>query len=295
MTKKPLLTVAISSRALFDLDYSNKIFEEDGVKAYSEYQIKNENNPLKPGVAFYIIKKLLHLNSYHNNKHLVEVVLLSRNSADSGLRIFNSIDHHNLNITRAVFTRGSPVFQYAKAFGAHLFLSSNESDVKNALEMNCAAALIYSKNKKFIDKSGPLKIAFDGDSVIFSNESEKIFKNKGLEEFVQNEKKLANTPMSAGPFKEFLIALQKIQHLTIKENKTSPIRTALITARSAPTHERIIKTFRKWNIIIDESIFLGGLEKSDFIKAFNADIYFDDQTIHLVDDGNSALCHVPQH
>lgn len=279
------LIIAISSRALFDLDQSNQIYETQGIEAYAKYQIEHENIPLNPGVAFSLVKKLLAIHSPINQEPLVEVVLLSRNSSDTGLRIFNSIEKHQLNITRAVFCDGRSPYQYANAFGAHLFLSVNGEDVRNALRANVAAATILS-SQSFNDNKNELRIAFDGDAVLFSDEAEKIFQQQGLEAFQQNEKQAKELPLSAGPFKGFLEALHNIQKLFA--HTQCPIRTALVTARSAPAHERVIKTLRAWGIRIDEALFLGGLNKAQFLKAFKADFYFDDQLGHC----NNAREHV---
>jgi len=276
------LIVAISSRALFDLDASNQVFEQQGVNAYAEYQIARENEVLSPGAAFPLVEKLLQLNQYGP---MVEVILLSRNSADTGLRVFNSIQHYKLNITRAAFTSGESPFEYIRAFGAHLFLSTHVKDVQRALEASCAAATIIPCSKS-TDSSKELRIAFDGDAVLFADESERIFQLQGLEAFNQNEIKSAKLPMSGGPFKGFLSALHQIQQQIPPED--CPIRTALITARQAPSHERVIHTLRAWNIRIDEAIFLGGLAKGEFLRAFNADIFFDDHQKHC----ESARAHV---
>lgn len=272
------LTVAISSRALFDLDESNDIFERDGIEAYAKHQVENENNALKPGVAFSMVKKLLGLNKDADNS-LIEVILLSRNSADTGLRVFNSIKHYGLSITRAAFTSGESVFPYIQAFGAHLFLSTDGDDVRKALDAGIASASILPQgNGKEVQQDGQLRIAFDGDAVLFSDEAEKVFKKEGLEAFTKSEVGSANTPLPGGPFKEFLSILHEIQ--THYPAVNSPIRTALITARSAPAHERVIKTLRSWNIRIDDALFLGGRDKSGYLKAFGADIFFDDQLRH---------------
>ena len=271
------LVVAISSRALFNLDESHAVFERDGVEAYCAYQIENENTPLLPGTAFPLVKKLLALNGDNLDNPRVEVILLSRNSADTGLRVFNSIKHHNLNITRASFTRGESTHKYIPAFGADLFLSSNPEDVQQALAAGHAAATILPSNVE-LNTSEQLRIAFDGDAVLFSDESERIFKQQGLKAFSANELAAANQPLTGGPFKGFLAALHAIQAEYPSEQ--SPIRTALITARSAPAHERVIRTLRAWNIRIDEALFLGGMDKGAFLKAFGADIFFDDQKQH---------------
>jgi len=279
------LVVAISSRALFDLDESHAVFEREGVDAYCAYQIAHENTPLQPGTAFPLVRKLLALNGNNLENPKVEVILLSRNSADTGLRVFNSIKHHNLNITRASFTRGESTHKYIPAFGADLFLSSNSEDVQQALAAGHAAATILPSSVE-LNTSEQLRIAFDGDAVLFSDESERIFKQQGLKAFSANESAAANTPLMGGPFKGFLAALHAIQAEYPSEQ--SPIRTALITARAAPAHERVIRTLREWNIRIDEALFLGGMDKGAFLKAFGADIFFDDQKRHC----DSAREHV---
>lgn len=282
------LVVAISSRALFDLDASNSVFEQKGTEAYAEYQIEHENEILAPGIAFNLVKKFLNLNQ---EEQLVEVILLSRNSADTGLRIFNSIQHYNLNISRAAFTNGESPYPYIHAFGAHLFLSANPTDVKSALAENCAAATILPSNTQKND-SAELRIAFDGDAVLFSDEAERVYFDKGLEVFSKTEKHHASTPLSGGPFKGFLAALHQLQRKF--DSTTCPIRTALVTARGAPAHERVIRTLRAWNIRIDEALFLGGLPKGEFLQAFGADVFFDDQQGHC-DSAREFVttCHVP--
>jgi 5'-nucleotidase len=272
------LVIGISSRALFDLRDSNDVFEKQGVTAYAEYQIQNENEVLSKGVGFALVQKLLRLNQ--PKKRLVEVILLSRNSADTGLRVFNSIEHYGLDITRAVFTQGKTPFPYIKAFNSDLFLSANPKDVCLALKAGWAAATLLQKDVAVqkASEAKTLNIAFDGDAVIFSNESERIFQTKGLKAFTENEKARAKKPLSKGPFKGFLNALHALQRQFPPES--CPIRTALVTARQAPAHERVIRTLRKWEIRIDEAFFLGGLSKVEFLKAFKADIFFDDYEGH---------------
>jgi 5'-nucleotidase len=273
------LVVAISSRALFDLDESHRIFETQGREAFCRYQIEHEDNILSPGYGFALVKKLLAINETLAGLPLVEVILLSQNSADTGLRIFNSITHHALNITRAAFTGGVSPYEYIPAFGAHLFLSSNAEDVIKALKAGYAAATILSGNVNTPDQhGGQLRIAFDGDAVLFSDESERIYQQQGLAAFTENERSAAKTPLPGGPFKAFLRALHQIQaHF---EPEQSPIRTALVTARSAPSHERVVRTLRTWGVRIDEALFLGGMPKGAFLQAFGADIFFDDHKSH---------------
>jgi 5'-nucleotidase len=279
------LVIGISSRALFDMSDSHALFEARGLEAYAEYQVENENVILEPGVAFPLAKKLLALNDDGVEHPRVEVILLSRNSADTGLRIFNTIEHHGLNIERAAFTNGESPYKYMEAYGADLLLSTNASDVRKALERGYAAATILP-GRASGDGSGQLRIAFDGDAVIFSDEAERVYQERGLEEFHNSEQQAANQPLSGGPFKGVLEALHKIQSAFPIEN--NPIRTALVTARSAPAHKRVVLTLREWGIRIDEALFLGGKEKGEFLKAFGADIFFDDQQVHI----DSAKRHV---
>ena len=289
--EKSKLVIGISSRALFNLDDSHKIFEKEGVDAYKEHQILNEDKILDPGNAFGLVKKILDINNLYDSKDRVEVILLSRNSADTGLRVFNSIEAHNLDITRAVFCGGESPHKYVKDFNIDLFLSSSDEDVRMAIESNVASATIISGNSNFKQDSHLLKIAFDGDAVIFSDESEKVFHEKGMSAFIKNEIKGHNS-LEPGPMKPFLMELNRLQREFSLED--CPIRTALVTARSAPTHKRVIKTLREWGVRIDESLFLGGMSKEDFLKSFQADIFFDDQLKNIVDaSGKITSAHVP--
>jgi 5'-nucleotidase len=277
---KPLI-LAISSRALFNLEALDKIYCEQGVEAYIAYQKKHELEILAPGAAFPLVKKLLALNECQDN--LVDIILLSRNSADTGLRIFNSIKHHQLGIVRAVFTDGEMPYPYLKAFKADLFLSANAMDVRSALSLGYAAAMMFTdhaheKEEKKSSETEWLKIAFDGDAVLFSDDAERIYQTHGLKAFSDAEHALRDEPMEGGPFKGFLSSLHCIQSLFPAD--ACPIRTALVTARSAPSHERVVKTLRQWKIRIDEAFFLGGLSKKSFLEAFQADIFFDDQRGH---------------
>jgi 5'-nucleotidase len=270
------LIVAISSRALFNLDESHHVYEEQGVEAYRKYQIAHEDEPLAPGDAFHLVKKLLHINQLLGRER-VEVILLSRNTADTGLRIFKSIEHHGLNISKAAFCGGSSPYRYIAAFNCHLFLSTNGQDVRQALEHDVAAATILPSKAANTDDY-KLRFAFDGDAVLFSDEAERVYKTRGLAEFTRSEREAARTPLSGGPFKPFLSALHMLQREFGEGH--SPIRTCLVTARSAPAHERVVLTLRAWDIKIDESLFLGGQDKGAFLRAYEADVFFDDQQGH---------------
>ena len=289
--REGMLVIGISSRALFDLGRSHAIFESRGLQAYSDYQIEREESFLKPGVAFPLVRKLLALNEDDVDHPGVEVILLSRNNADTGLRIFNTIEHYGLKIERAAFTGGDSPYKYMEAYGADLLLSTNANDVRKALKRGYAAATILPGSASDHD-SGQLRIAFDGDAVLFGDEAERVFQESGLEAFSDSEKQAAGQPLSGGPFKPVLEALHKIQSAyPIEDN---PIRTALVTARSAPAHKRVVLTLREWGIRIDEALFLGGRSKGDFLKTFGADIFFDDQQVHIESaKAHVASAHVP--
>jgi 5'-nucleotidase len=284
------LVVAISSRALFNLDESHRVYEAQGVEAYRQYQIEREDEPLPPGDAFHLVKKLLHINVLLGQIR-VEVILLSRNTADTGLRIFNSIEHHGLAISKAAFCGGSSPYRYIGAFKSHLFLSTDGQDVRMALESGVAAATIMPSKPANLDDF-KLRFAFDGDAVLFSDEAERVYKAQGLDEFTRSERASALTPLSGGPFKPFLAALQMLQREFSEGD--SPIRTCLVTARAAPAHERVVKTLRAWDIKIDESLFLGGQDKGAFLRAYDADVFFDDQQGHCESTREHvATGHVP--
>jgi 5'-nucleotidase len=277
------LVVAISSRALFDLEKENNIYESQGLSAYTNHQIEHEDELLQPGTAYSLVQALLDLN--HVDKEAqVEVIILSRNSPSTGLRVFNSIEHKELDIRRAAFTGGEKISQYLDALKVDLFLSKNTEDVQDAIDAGYAAALLYDTPEDFQPDENQIRIAFDGDAVIFSEESEAIYKEKGLEAFVENERKLVDSPLSEGPFAKFLLTLSKI-----KQEEPNRIRIALVTSRNSPAHKRAILTLRKWGVDVDEAFFLGGVEKTDVLKAFNAHIFFDDQDVHL----NSASGDIP--
>lgn len=286
-----MLVIGISSRALFDLRESHELFDAQGLEAYAEYQVANEDVFLEPGVAFPLVKKLLALNDDEVEHPGVEVILMSRNSADTGLRIFNTIEHYGLKIERAAFTNGDSPYKYMSAFGTNLLLSTNAKDVRKALEKGYAAATILPGSATSGER-GQLRIAFDGDAVIFSDEAERVYQQHGLDVFADSEREAAKLPLSGGPFKPVLEALHKIQSAyPITDN---PIRIALVTARSAPAHKRVVLTLREWGIRIDEALFLGGRSKGEFLKAFGADIFFDDQHIHTESaSAHVATAHVP--
>lgn len=273
------LVVGISSRALFDLEYENSIYEEQGLQAYLEYQRNHEQDILKPGTAFPLIRALHKLND--GDEQLVEIIIMSKNSADTSLRIFNSIEHYGLDISRAALVGGNKIAPYLSAFRTGLFLSANEEDVQEAIDAGVAAGLICSHGDLNIsadEEIHQIRIAFDGDAVIFSDESEKIFKSQGLEAFEAHERLNARKPLPEGPFAKLLATISRVQKKFSTDDM--PIRTALVTARNAPAHERVIRTLMAWGVRIDEAFFLGGVQKSDFLKAFGAHIFFDDQAVH---------------
>jgi 5'-nucleotidase len=279
------LVVAISSRALFDFEEENQVFEQSDDRAYMKLQLERLEVPAKPGVAFSLVKKLLAFNDAQTQR--VEVVILSRNDPVSGMRVFRSAQHYGLPIQRGSFTRGQSPWRYLKPLNANLFLSTHLSDVRAALDAGVPAAQVYP-HSAHASEAHPheVRIAFDGDAVLFSDEAERVFQSEGLSAFQAHERAKASQPLLAGPFKPLLAALHRLQQ---EGTPAMRIRTALVTARSAPAHERAIRTLMEWNIEVDEAMFLGGLPKGEFLKEFEPDFFFDDQTGHI----ESAAQHVP--
>jgi 5'-nucleotidase len=276
-----LLVVGISSRALFDLEAEEAIFRTQGLEAYRQHQIENENEILKLGAGFALVRALLKLNVLAHNKRFVEVVIMSRNSSETSMRIFNSIRHYGLDITRAALSGGASLAPYLQAFNVSLFLSLHEDDVQAAVDSGVASALLYQKPANALEELGQIRIAFDGDAVIFSDESERIYQSQGIEAFEEHERENALKPLPEGPFARLLKALSYIQNnCKAADGLSAPIRTALVTARSSPAHERVIRTLRAWNVAIDETFFMGGVAKSAVLAAFKPHIFFDDQLAH---------------
>lgn len=311
------MVIGVSSRTLFDLTVENQIFETQGLEAYCSYQVEHEQEVLKPGPGFQLVRSLLELNERTGNRDLIEVIIMSHNSPDTSLRVFNTVAYYGLPITRSVLASGASLAPYLAAFGTDLFLSACEADVQSAIDSGIAAGIICTdggygaanvcseRNGHPIDQghsinpghpinrgrskiipmprafpraAEQIRIAFDGDAVLFTDESEAIFQEKGLEAFEENERAHAGEPLKEGPFANFLKKLSDLQRELGTEN--CPVRTALVTSRSAPAHERVIRTMRAWNVRVDEAFFLGGLEKKEFLKAFGAQIFFDDQWTH---------------
>lgn len=280
------LVIAISSRALFDFEEENQLFEARDDHAYMQLQLARLDEPARPGVAFSLVKKLLGFNRGASPQ--VEVVILSRNDPVSGLRVFRSCQHYGLAIERGVFTRGASPWRYLRPLAARLFLSANEADVRSALDAGVSAARVLPHSARASDAHpDELRIAFDGDAVLFSDEAERVYQRDGLDAFQAHERNQVDTPLAAGPFKPLLQALQQLQRAA--DPAGMRIRTALVTARSAPAHERAIRTLMDWDIEVDEAMFLGGLPKGEFLREFEPDFFFDDQTRHV--DG--AAQHVP--
>ena len=273
------LVIAISSRALFSLEEENSIFDKEGVEAYYNYQLSRVDDLLSKGSAFKFVQNLLAINKKFDNK-LIEVIILSRNNAATGLRIGRSIEHYNLDIERTGWTAGTPVSRYLDAFKVDLFLSVHPQDVEEAVNSGVAAATILPHTPITSEESDIVKIAFDGDAVLFGDESERIYQEEGLEAFIEHERENAKHPLSQGPFFKFLKTISEIQDKFPMER--SPIRTALVTARNFSTHERVLGTLEGWGVRVDEAFFQGGVQKYEVVKAFGADIFFDDQDTHLV-------------
>ncbi|CAN5917954.1 5'-nucleotidase [soil metagenome] len=279
------LVVAISSRALFNLEEENQLFESGDPEGYMKLQFERLDVPAQPGIAYSLVRKLLRFND--DGVQRVEVVILSRNDPVSGMRIFKSSVAADIKLQRGVFTQGRPPFGYLRPLRAHLFLSVNSEDVREALNAGFPAARVLVESVKASDAyPDEMRIAFDGDAVLFSDEAERVFQSQGLDAFQAHESSKAELPLPEGPFKPLLAALHRLQHAG---NVDMRIRTALVTARSAPAHERAIRTLMKWNIRVDEAMFLGGLPKGEFLREFEPDFFFDDQTGHV----DAAARHVP--
>ncbi len=270
---------------MFDFEEENLFFEGNDDRAYMKLQLDRLDVPAKPGVAYSLVRKLL---QFRDPEPQVEVVILSRNDPVSGMRAFRSAHHGALPIERGVFTRGRSPWRYLRPLGAHLFLSANDDDVRSALSAGVPAARVYPQAARASEAHPTeLRIAFDGDAVLFSDEAEQVYQRDGLDAFQRHEISQAAKPLGAGPFKPLLVALQKLQRVDGLNGMT--VRTALVTARSAPAHERAIRTLMEWQIEIDEAMFLGGLPKGEFLREFEPDFFFDDQTRHV----ESAASHVP--
>ncbi len=282
------LVVAISSRALFDFEEENQLFEGSDDRAYMKAQLARLDDPAPPGVAFSLVRKLLAFNTPQQPR--VEVVILSRNDPVSGMRVFRSARHYGLPIERGVFTRGQSPWRYLKPLQAHLFLSANERDVRQALGAGVPAARVLPHSAR-AGEGHPheVRIAFDGDAVLFSDEAEQVFQQGGLDAFQRHEVAMADTPLPDGPFKPLLTALHALQQSGLHSDAGMRVRTALVTARGAPAHERALRTLMDWGIEVDEAMFLGGLPKGEFLREFEPDFFFDDQTGHV----ENAAPHVP--
>lgn len=278
-----ILVVGVSSRSLFNLEKKNEIFKLEGISGFRKYQLQHENEMLQPGTAFHLVQNLLSLNN-NAKKRIVEVVVMSRNSPETGVRIMNSVVKYGLDITRMAFSGGEPLAPFIDAYDIDLFLSKDLADVQSVIDSKkSAAAFIYEPPQEFKSNDNRVKIAFDADAVLFSDESEIRYKDEGIEAFHQYEKEHEDDPLGEGPFAKLLIKLSRIQeelHTTIE---LSPLRIAIVTARNAPSHMRVIKTLRKWGVYVDEAYFLGGLAKDKVLQAFGAHIFFDDQETHLKD------------
>jgi len=275
------LVIGISSRALFNLERENQIYEQHGVDAYAAFQREHENDPLQPGSAFPLVKALLLLNRLMpEDQRLIEVVVISRNTPDTGLRAFNAIEEHGLDISRAAFTGGAPVMTpYINAFEVDLFLSRSPDDVQLAVNSGVAAAQLVDLPADFSAPTDQIRIAFDGDAVLFDPESEEYFQQHGLEKFLEREKRLRGQPMGRGPFAKLLIMLSELQQRFPAES--CPIRIAIVTARNSPAHARVVHTLRNWNVSVNEAFFLGGVPKAKVLQAFGAHMFFDDQDTHV--------------
>lgn len=288
------LVIGIASSALFDLSLSNQIFEEQGADAYRVYQQAHRDEPLAVGVAYPFIRRLLALNEVFADERPVEVVLFSRNSPETGERVFHSIAHYGLDITRAAFMSGSSPFPYLPAFNVSLFLSANEADVRKAIEAGHPAGIVLPATTDDADPNQQLRVAFDFDGVLADDEAEQVYKSQDLLAFVEHETHHAAKPHNAGPLSEFFKGLGRLQQLAKTHQQHDLIRIAIVTARAAPAHQRVITTLKSWGITPDETFFLGGMKKERVLAIMKPQLFFDDQLAHLkTDDSRLAMVHIP--
>lgn len=293
------LVIAVASSALFDLSESDSIFRANGIEKYKEYQKKNLDKPFEKGVAFPFVSRLLRLNNSFPEEQPIEVVLMSKNSPETGLRAFRSIKHYNLNITRAGFSSGDPHYKYLPAFNASLFLSANEHDVQEAIEARYAAGKVLNDSViEDNEEDTELRLAFDFDGVLADDESEKVYKEKGMEQYRDYETTNATIPLHSGPITDLLKKVSLFQQMENRKKEKDPnykkiLKTAIVTARNAPAHERMINTLNDWKIEVNEAFFLGGIDKSRILNIMKPHIFFDDQTIHLQNLKNVPAVHIP--
>lgn len=295
------LVIGLASSALFDLEDSDQIFRSKGEDIYREYQRKNQDSPLGKGIAFPFIQKLLSINQISPNDPPIEVILLSRNDPDTGLRVMNSIEHYKIGITRALFLQGRSPYQYINPLSIDLFLSANASDVHQAIMAGYPAGQVLKShfNNSILEDS-EVRVALDFDGVIADDESEKIYAEKGISNFHQYEKENSEKEHNPGPLAKFLMKLSNVQkkeskfHEETRGKYIPKLRISIVTARNAPSHKRVINTIRKWEITINEAFFLGGIDKSSILKVLNPHIFFDDQKVHLDSTVNiSPSVHIP--
>ena len=289
---KETLVIGISATALFDLSESDKLFQDEfkkdpdnAIETYRKHMLENEEKKLEEGIGFPLVKALLNLNKYQKSDEppLVEVVVMSRNSPETGIRVLNAIRNIGLNITRSAFTAGESSADYLEAFDVDLFLTTNENDAQKVIDSRVCASAVLSTPPEYKCEipEDQVRIAFDGDAVLFDESSELVYKDQGMKAFHENESTSQNVPMNEGPFANFLKKLSKLQERLPMKVEFSPVRIALVTARNSPSDLRVIKTLRHWGVYVDEAFFLGGVEKSNILKAFKAHIFFDDQDVHL--------------
>jgi 5'-nucleotidase len=287
-----VLVIGVSSRALFNLEEEERIFQEKNVRGFRKYQLANEDKLLEQGTAFPLVESLLKLNQHvDKDSPLVEVVIMSKNSPETGVRVLKSIEHYKIPITRWAFSAGEPLAPFIKAFNVDLFLSKDEADVQKIIDSsNCATALVYDPPENFKAETDRVKFAFDADAVVFSEESEQIYNEQGMDAFHKHEKENEDVALNDGPFAALLRKLSDIQDYLPVEKELSPLRIAIVTARNAPSHMRVIKTLRKWNVYVDEAYFMGGWPKAPVLEAIGTHIFFDDQESHLTDSKLKVPC-----
>ena len=280
------LVIGVASSALFDLRESDAVFREQGEERYREYQREHLDDVLEPGVAFPFIRRLLDLNDLSDRERLVEVVILSRNDPETGMRVMRSVARHGLDITRAIFMQGRAPYRFMEPLRMSLFLSANEDDVREAIDMGFAAGRVVGRAQPD-DGDTDLRIAFDFDGVLADDSAERVFQSEGLDGYQESESALAEVPLSRGPMADFLEKINRIQGIEESKSLDDPsgyrrrVHVAVVTARSAPAHERAINSIGQWGLRVNDAFFLGGIDKGPILEVLRPHIFFDDQRRHV--------------
>ncbi|MEW2051090.1 5'-nucleotidase [Streptomyces sp. NPDC005476] len=296
---KNRLVVGIASSALFDLAEADAVFRDHGEEAYRAYQEEHLDDTLDKGVAFPFIRRLLSLNDLSPDDPLVEVIILSRNDPDTGLRVMRSIQSYSLPISRAIFMQGRSPYHFMPALNMSLFLSANEDDVREAVALGLPAGRVLGPAVADEGDDQDLRIAFDFDGVLADDASEQVYRAGGIEGFRSHETTNAATPHDPGPLRDFLAGVNRLQRREEEQRAQDAdyeirVHVSLVTARAAPAHERPVRSLKNWGVTVNDAFFLGGIDKSTIMEVLRPHIFFDDQVGHLTGTARSTpSVHIP--